>query len=327
MNDGQRKLVIDQAAARLGLPGPAVEKDLWVTAVLQLVFSLPLANVTLFKGGSSLSKIWHLINRMSEDIDLAIDRRLFGMEGELTVRQIKKLRKGSSIFVRETFAPALDAAIRDNGLEAFCSISIEPDGVGDKTYPEPRKVFVSYRSVYPERLPYLHSDVVLEVGARSLFEPVEQGKVRSLVSEVLGVETDITDVQITTATARKTFLEKAFLLHEIFSRDNCSVANRRSRHLYDLEKMMDLPLADAAIHDDALWENIRHHRKLLTHVRDVDYSPDVRDRIVLLPPEEFIPIWRDDYLAMTNAMLYGDKIPFDRLAERMSELERRFRQR
>ena len=65
----------------------AVEKDLWITAILQVDFSLPFAEKMIFKGGTSLSKVYNRIERFSEDIDLAIDRSYFGVEGDLTKKQ------------------------------------------------------------------------------------------------------------------------------------------------------------------------------------------------------------------------------------------------
>ena len=85
-------MVFTQTANKTGLPVQAVEKDLWVTAVLQMVFSLPIADHLVFKGGTSLSKVWKVIRRFSEDIDLAIDPSIWGFEGDLTKKQIKRLR-------------------------------------------------------------------------------------------------------------------------------------------------------------------------------------------------------------------------------------------
>lgn len=79
----QQRTILEQTAIKQGLPKQAVEKDLWVTAVIQLLFSLPCADNLVFKGGTSLSKVWKLINRFSEDIDLAIDRVVFELEGDL----------------------------------------------------------------------------------------------------------------------------------------------------------------------------------------------------------------------------------------------------
>ena len=74
MSEAQKRVVLEQAATKVGLPVESVEKDLWVTAVLECVFSLPYANKFVFKGGTSLSKVWNCIERFSEDIDFAVDR-------------------------------------------------------------------------------------------------------------------------------------------------------------------------------------------------------------------------------------------------------------
>ena len=94
---------LQQVAGQKHIPPQAVEKDLWVTVILQVVFSLPFAGKLLFKGGTSLSKVFGRIERFSEDIDLAVDRTLFGLEGDLTKKQLKSLRKLSSTFVRDEF--------------------------------------------------------------------------------------------------------------------------------------------------------------------------------------------------------------------------------
>ena len=104
-----QQLVLQQASARLGLPAQAIEKDLWVTTILQIVFTLPFADKLIFKGGTSLSKVWHQIERFSEDIDLAVDRSLFGMEGDLTKKQMYDLSR----MMNKDFALA---AIQDDGL-------------------------------------------------------------------------------------------------------------------------------------------------------------------------------------------------------------------
>ena len=86
-------MVIEQTALKYGLSKQIIEKDLWVSTILEIIFTLPFANKLVFKGGTSLSKVWRVIDRFSEDIDLAIDRSLLGFEGDLTIRQIKKCVK------------------------------------------------------------------------------------------------------------------------------------------------------------------------------------------------------------------------------------------
>ena len=324
----EQRQVLQAAEGRIGLPAQAIEKDLWVTVVLQIVFTLPFADKMIFKGGTSLSKVGKHISRFSEDIDLAVDRSIFGFGGNLTKKQIKKLRKESSIFVREEFYNALSDAIKQYGLDTFCTVEAEPDSDGDNTYPEPRKIWITYKSIIQGELDYLKPVVLLEIGARSLSDPYAMNRVKSLVEEIFpAIQTGVVDSEIATAVAGKTFLEKVFLLHELFSVAGYGAnANRKSRHLYDLYQMMDKDFAIAAVKDDELWENIRHHREIFTSVKDVDYTPDIRKRIVLIPREDIISVWEKDYVEMLANMIYGyDKPTFKQIIDKMQVLQDRIR--
>ena len=309
--ESQRRTVFEQTATRIKLPVASIEKDFWVTEILNILFSLPYADRMVFKGGTSLSKVWGVIRRFSEDIDIAIDSSIFGIEGDVTKKQLKKLRKTSSVFVRDTLANDLIAAAEQAGLCDFVTIKADPDGEVVATYPEPRQIHIIYKSVLPSVTnPYLRDEVLLEVGARSLFEPTAKTKVESFVTESFPhLTSNDNTTQVVAAVAEKTFLEKAFLLHELFTTDGCRNANRKSRHLYDLYKMHEAGIADRAIPNNELWENIRHHREVFTSIRDVDYTPDVRKRIVLTPPESVILEWKNDYNTMVANMIYEDKVP------------------
>ena len=323
--DEQRKLVIEQTSAKTtDLSPQIIEKDLWVTIFLQLIFSLSFAEKLVFKGGTSLSKVWKLIERFSEDIDLAVDRKLFGLQGDLTIKQIKKLRKQSSLFVKETFCTELQKTVEKYNLQNLCSIEPQSDGEEDKTYPEPRKIFIRYQSLF-DALPYLKAEIVLEIGARSLIEPTEKSEIKSTISENLPIETLLVNSQIITAVPEKTFIEKAFLLHEIFTCGGRMLANRKSRHLYDLEKMMDKNFAINAISDNELWNTIHRHREKFTHINGVDYSQDIRPNITLIPPTQAIDDWRQDYEIMQNTMIYGKLLTFNELIDRIKQLEERVR--
>jgi hypothetical protein len=324
LSDEARKVAINNVFLQTGIFPQIIEKDLWVTTVLQLIFSLPFADKLVFKGGTSLSKVWNVIQRFSEDIDMAVDRKLFDLEGDLTVKQLKKLRKQSSLFVRETFCFELQKAVEKYDLQSLCSIKPQPDGEGDKTYPEPRKIFISYKSLFDD-IPYLNSEIVLEIGARSLFEPTAECEIKSMISENLNIDTNIENNPINTAVPEKTFIEKIFLLHEIFTCGGSMLANRKSRHLYDLEKMMDKDFAVKAISDDVLWNTIRHHREKFTHINGIDYSQDIRPNVVLIPPAQVISDWRQDYETMQNTMIYGNSLTFDKLIDRIKQLEERIK--
>ena len=328
LTTAQQRTILEQAAIKKALPKQAIEKDLWVTTILQIVFSLPCSEHLVFKGGTSLSKVWGLINRFSEDIDLAIDRSVFELDGDLTKKQVKNLRKASSIFVRDELYSQLVEAIDQTSTKDKCQIEAEPDGEGDATYPEPRSIFVRYQSVFEDQLAYIPPIVKIEAGARSLLEPFDETQLHSMVEEALPtISTTQVDVAIKTAIAEKTFLEKAFLLHELFSVNKHVDAKRRSRHIYDLYMMMKKGVVDKAIVNDELWQTILHHRSTLTSMQGVDYTPDIRKRIQLVPPMECRDGWKKDYEIMTGTMIYGDRPAFDVLMESMRNLELLFKNR
>lgn len=326
LSDSQKKSIYESIANKVGLPAQVVEKDFWVTSVLQTVFALPVARHLIFKGGTSLSKGWKLIERFSEDIDLAVDPVFLGKpEGDLTKKQIKKLRKASSLFILEELTPMIYEELERQGLDSFITVDAQPNGEGDNTYPEPRQIYLHYKSIFDKALTYLRPDVVLEVSSRSLLEPTEPIQIKSILGENLPVM-PLTNSVIYTAIPAKTFLEKVFLLHELFSiPGHGMIAERKSRHLYDLYVMMDKDFARNAVTDDFLWESIRHHREIYTSVRGIDYTPDARKRLQLIPRKDILDTWSSDYEAMKESMIYGKKPTFEELLKGMSKLQKMFR--
>lgn len=103
LGEKRQKEILNQVSTKTGLPAYAIEKDWWVTYCLKAVFNTSVATSLVFKGGTSLSKAWNVIERFSEDIDLGLDRNLLGFSGELSNTQIKKLRKASCEFVSYDF--------------------------------------------------------------------------------------------------------------------------------------------------------------------------------------------------------------------------------
>lgn len=324
--DAQRRNIFELTSHDVHLPAQVVEKDFWVTVVLQAIFSLPIAEHLVFKGGTSLSKGWNLIDRFSEDIDLAVDPRFLGArEGDLTKKQIKTLRKASSLFVLEQLSPMIEGRLAELGLKSFLNVSPQPNGEGDGTYPEPRQVYITYKSVFADSIDYLRPNIVLEIGARSLLEPTESIALKCMLDKKIPI-VPLVDAEVSTAIPAKTFLEKAFLLHEIFSVEGRGTkAERKSRHLYDLYMMKDKDFAQSAVNDAELWESIRHHREVFTSVQGLDYTPDVRRRLQLVPRADIIEVWRKDYEAMKESMIYGSSPTFEELIAGMTELQERFR--
>jgi len=120
LSDNTKKNIFEETAAAIGLPNAAaVEKDWWVVRTLELVFKSSIAQHTVFKGGTSLSKAWGLIDRFSEDIDLALDRSFLGFtqtDQEMNNTQVGKLRRKSQKFVTETYLPEMQQLFAEEGV-------------------------------------------------------------------------------------------------------------------------------------------------------------------------------------------------------------------
>jgi hypothetical protein len=313
--------ILNQATELTGLPAIAIEKDWWVTLCLNASFSLPYSNHIVFKGGTSLSKGWDLIERFSEDIDLAIDRKLFGFEGNISKTQIRKLRKQSCEFISKEFLKGLTKALTDWGVIAECALFAHPVTDSDK---DPQVIEIHYNSVV-DTSEYLPQRVLIEISSRSLMEPTEKREVNSILSVNFPKLDFATDTfAIPTVLPQRTFLEKIFLLHEEFSQEPEKIRiDRLSRHLYDLVRLMDTEHGIAALHDKELYNNIVAHREKFNPLRGLDYGNHAPHKIKIIPPDRVIKEFENDYSEMTKFMIYGEVLTFGRLVSRISELQTR----
>lgn len=192
---------------------------------------------------------------------------------------------------------------------------------------DPQTLFVTYVSLY-EPNPYLPPTVKVEVGVRSKIEPYAPCEVGSILYQEFPNEAYLEEPFIVKAVEpRKTFLEKAFLLHEEFqkpSRDKIRV-ERMSRHFYDLEKLMDTETCKAVLTGDGLYPAIVEHRSKYNKMSGIDYNSHHPDTIDFLPPEEFLEGYYKDYATMREQMIYGDSLTPEELFGRIKELLERFR--
>lgn len=316
LTDERKSAIFTEINKQTGLPPQAVEKDWWVVQTLRLVFQMECAGHLVFKGGTSLSKAWGLIERFSEDIDLALDRAYLGFEKNLTISQIKKLRKASFRYISETFFPALRTGFSEAGL----NVEIQLAEVTD-TDRDPLIIEIYYPSALATS-EYLLPRVLIEIGARSLLEPNSPRTFSSLVGEHFA-DFDFADLPLTIATVNpeKTFLEKIFLLHEEFQKQADRIrVERLSRHLYDVERLMDTGFAKTALQDQNLYDDIVAHRKLFTPIRGVDYSLHRPEHLNFIPPDSVKAKWEKDYQLMRENMIYGESPTFETLMRRIKQL-------
>jgi len=322
LSDLDKVNIFNQTSERTGLPSSAIEKDWWVTLSLNIIFSLPYANQIVFKGGTSLSKAWNLIERFSEDIDLVIDRKYLGFEGELSKTQVKKLRKASFSFIGNEFYTDFNNELIKLGIQNYELVVQKTKN----TDTDPLIVELQYQSL-TEKNDYLKPRVLIEVGARSLMEPVDNKNIISLVSnEFRELPFAEKEMLIPVVSPKRTFLEKIFLLHEEFQKETKFIrVERMSRHLYDLEKLMDTTHGIEAIKDIELYKTIVIHRKNFNAIRGIDYAKHTPKFINIIPPEETVKDWKKDYKTMQESMFYGDTLSFDKLMERITELNTRIK--
>jgi len=313
--------ILNQATELTGLPAIAIEKDWWVSLCLNASFSLSYSEHIVFKGGTSLSKGWDLIERFSEDIDLAIDRKFFGFEGDISKTQIRKLRIQSCEFISTEFLKGLTQTLTDWGAIAECELFAQSVTDSDK---DPQVIEIHYNSVV-DTSEYLPQRVLIEISSRSLMEPTEKREITSILSVNFPKLDFATDAfAIPTVLPQRTFLEKIFLLHEEFSQEPEKIRiNRLSRHLYDLEKLMDTEHGIAALQDKELYNYIVAHREKFNPLRGLDYNNHTPDKIKIVPPDTVIKKYEIDYSEMTKFMIYGQVLTFDRLVKRISELQTR----
>lgn len=323
--DEQRE-VIRRVQAENRLQLQIIEKDWWVTAVLRALFSLPYSEHISFKGGTNLSKCWNLIERFSEDADIAIDREYLGFGGTLSKTQISdKLRRAACSFVRETLQYDLAEKLIENGVSADkfkVNVNITP-----VTTTDPEIIEVEYQSAF-NTLPYIRSKVIIEVSGRSMNEPVVSVRVSSFIDDVFtNAPFAEPKFDVRAVVPERTFLEKVFLLHEEFSKPSGMIRTERmSRHLYDIAQMMDTPIVERALLDENLYKTVIDHRRMFIGLKGFDYSTLLPQTLSIVPQGEIREQWKEDYKVMQETMIYGDSPSFDELIIKIQALNDRIRQ-
>jgi hypothetical protein len=321
INDADKAAIFTEIATQKGMKPFAVEKDWWVSRTLEIIFQMPIAEHLVFKGGTSLSKAWKLINRFSEDIDLAIDKEFFGFAGELGKNQRDKLRKTAGAYTTGTFFEELKQAFETKGFSGLDFLIIEAKDSDQ----DPRVLEIYYPHVIKQDTQYLLPRVQIEVSCRSLREPFTVQTFGSLVDEFyVGKDFAQPLFEVPTVNAERTFLEKIFLLHEEFHRpaDKMRV-DRLSRHLYDVFHLTQAGVAVKAISDKELYETIVAHRYKFSRVGEVDYNLHHPNTLNPIPPADVIAEWDADYAKMKEDMIYEENKPsFEDLINNLEELRK-----
>ena len=326
--------ILDRVSSELKIrQREVIEKDWWVTAVLRAMFSFPYANHLSFKGGTSLSKCWHLIDRFSEDIDIAIDREFLGFSGTLSKTQISdKLRRAACSFVRDTMQYDLAEQLYNNGIaEGKFKVNVNITPV---TTTDPEVINISYDSVLFFSIDgidgnrYILPKVKVEVSGRSMSEPVSDIAIDSMIDQVYPKAPFAEPkFMVRAVLPERTFLEKLFLLHEEFAKPKDLIrVERMSRHLYDIGQMLKTPIAERAINDADLYRQVVEHRRAFIGLRGFDYDTLCPETLNIVPPASVIEQWKLDYENMRLHMIYGESEPFDMLVGNLTKLNTKINQ-
>lgn len=325
--------ILDRVSTELNIrQREVIEKDWWVTAVLRAMFSLSYADHLSFKGGTSLSKCWHLIDRFSEDIDIAIDREYLGFSGTLSKTQISdKLRRAACAFVRETMQHDLAEQLYKGGIskENF-KVNVDITSV---TTTDPEVINVDYDSVLSFSIDgkdgqYILPKVKVEVSGRSMSEPVSKVALDAMIDQVYPKAPFAEPkFMVCAVLPERTFLEKVFLLHEEFAKPKELIrVERMSRHMYDIGQMLKKTIAERAINDVELYRQVIEHRRAFIGLRGFDYDTLYPATLNILPPASIIDQWKADYENMRLHMIYGESVSFEELVNNIKDLNDRIKE-
>ncbi len=330
----ERALIVNEAAGRLGLVPLIVEKDFWVCWTLARIFEVEaLAPHVVFKGGTSLSKVFGAIERFSEDIDLAVSPQALGFEAaELDEapsasqrrRRVQALEAECERCVSARFQPALEAAIATKlgvPLRAGNWLRFEIDALAGT----PNLLF-TYPSALAQAGGYIAKQVKLEFGALTDQQPTGSHSITALLAQTPGVDlaSAYDDLRATVVALEitRTFWEKATILHAEHHRPpDLPIRDRFARHYADFEALWRHPRrADALARLDLLADVVRHKSRFFssgwTH-----YETAKPGTFRLVPPPARQAALARDYATMAP-MFIGAPIEFDVMLQRLHAAER-----
>ena len=230
----ERADILRTVAANTGRSAVILEKDIWVCWVLQALFSMPDAHPMAFKGGTSLSKVYGIINRFSEDVDITLDYRAFndgfdpfaeGASRNQTRLFSERLKTRVASYIRDVVRPTLDAAAERLAADGRHDIHVGDDG---------ETIRFAYPSAVEEFGGYVRSEVLLEFGGRNVIDPNER---HTIIPDLAALIPNLAypAATVTVLSPARTFWEKATLIHvECRRRRLADRPERLSRHWFDL---------------------------------------------------------------------------------------------
>lgn len=313
---------LEVAASRSGRPARLLEKDIWLVWTLAAIYNSPLGKTVTFKGGTSLSKVYRVIDRFSEDIDLTYDIRELVPEllpanhpipssPSQAKKSTRAVRDRLPVWIEQQVKPVIETALIASELQADLNITGKDNDKLVITYPA-TKTGTGYAA----------ATIQLEFGARATGEPHQNHCV------VCDIAPYIADIEFPTAqplvmAAERTFGEKATAAH-VYCLQGRLRGERYSRHWYDLAALSTTSHFDSAISDRQIAKQVAQHKSMFFAEKDakgntIDYFQAAAGGLRLIPESESLKALESDYDAMlSDGLIALDSPPFTVILDRCS---------
>ena len=312
----ERRILFSDVSRQLTkkVPESMVEKDFWVCYVLERIFSnASLSKMLRFKGGTSLSKAYAIIDRFSEDVDLILDWTRFLSLGDPNADRSKTKQGLFNELMNETAGRYVSGELRDRIQAVLGDVChVELDAI------EPLNLHVVYPKVFDNQ--YLSPDVKLEIGPLASWIPCE---IKPIISFVGSAEPQlgIASFNVPVIKAERTFWEKIEALHHEHYRPETKKAPRRfSRHYYDVYRMYHSSVYTEAMANLGLLQDVVDFTRKFYPRSWAHFELCKPGSMLLMPSEHAMPVMQADYVAMRN-MIYGDYPSFDEILSSIKKLE------
>lgn len=320
----ERALYIEQAAIRRNVSAVVLEKDFWVCWMLGILFQSEFAGNLVFKGGTSLSKVFGVIERFSEDIDLSLSPAFLKLpEAGSTRNQANKWMTRAedvcSAAVRDQIAPALEGAatsILGKGGSPWFEFLTDP-----ATH-SPVLLF-HYPSLQPAGFDYLKRSVKLEFGSLTDQQPVGWHPIHPWIVDAIPEAFPDWRCEVVALEVERSFWEKATILHSEYHRPaDKSTPDRFSRHYADVAALAKHPAASQAINKSEIRERVVQWKSQFFGSAWANYEAAKPGTFRFVPPHERQSSLRRDYQAMRD-MYLTEPPSFDEILATLAELELR----
>ncbi len=315
-----RTELFQATAISMGMQPNVIEKDFWVCFMIDHLFNdCKYKKAFVFKGGTSLSKAYHVIERFSEDIDLILDWRKIideatnpWEERSKTKQDLfnKQINSEAAKFYRNELVPKLNDEIKEKLEDGeWIVIDDEDEMVVNFYYPQ---IFETE---------YLRSCVRLEIGPLAEWMPSHETVITPFTAEKYPALFKQKDTTVLTIDVERTFWEKLTILHKIaYFPEGKPLPARYARHLYDVYNLGNSWVKESAFERKELLEKDVAFKQKFYYAKGAHYETATLNSIELLPRESIKKELIDDYEAMRN-MIYGNIPSFDEILLFLSELQ------